>query len=52
MKEQQTPADKAIKRITLRLDPELYDKLQAEAKRERRSLHAQVVWLLEKATAR
>lgn len=52
MVEQQTPPEKMIKRVTLRLEPELYEKLKAQAKRERRSLHAQVVWLLDQATTK
>lgn len=50
MKEHTTP--QAIKRVTLRLDPALYEKLAAEARAQRRSLHAQVVWMLEQATTR
>ena len=34
-------------RISLRLPPALHKRLQAQAQHERRSLHAQVVWLLE-----
>jgi hypothetical protein len=34
-------------RISLRLEPALHKRLQAQAQHERRSLHGQVVWLLE-----
>jgi hypothetical protein len=34
-------------RISLRLPPALHKRLQAQAQRERRSLHGQIVWLLE-----
>lgn len=34
-------------RISLRLPPALHKWLQAQARRERRSLHGQIVWLLE-----
>lgn len=50
MEEHTTPGNKAIKRVTLRLDRALYEKLAAEARKQRRSLHAQVVWMLEQAT--
>jgi hypothetical protein len=38
-------------RISLRLSPELHTMLQARAQRERRSLHGQIVWLLETTLA-
>jgi hypothetical protein len=34
-------------RISLRLEPALHTRLQAQARHERRSLHGQIVWLLE-----
>jgi hypothetical protein len=34
-------------RISLRLPPALHKRLQAQAQYERRSLHGQLVWLLE-----
>ena len=34
-------------RISLRLEPALHKRLQAQAQHERRSLHGQIVWLLE-----
>jgi hypothetical protein len=34
-------------RISLRLPPALHKRLQAQAQHERRSLHGQIVWLLE-----
>jgi hypothetical protein len=34
-------------RISLRLEPALHKRLQAQARHERRSLHGQIVWLLE-----
>ena len=34
-------------RISLRLPPALHKQLQAQAQHERRSLHGQIVWLLE-----
>jgi hypothetical protein len=34
-------------RISLRLPPALHKRLQAQAQHERRSLHGQLVWLLE-----
>ena len=37
------------KKITIRVSPELHEALTKLAERERRSLHMQVVWLLEKA---
>ena len=37
-------------RISLRLEPALHKRLQAEAQHERRSLHGQIVWLLEHTT--
>jgi len=36
-------------RFLLRLPPELHDQLSALAARERRSLHAQILYLLERA---
>jgi hypothetical protein len=38
-----------IIRFMLRLSPELHDRLRALAVRERRSLHAQILYLLEQA---
>jgi hypothetical protein len=37
-------------RISLRLEPALHERLQAQAQQERRSLHGQIVWLLEHIT--
>jgi hypothetical protein len=34
-------------RISLRLPPALHKQLQEQAQHERRSLHGQIVWLLE-----
>jgi hypothetical protein len=34
-------------RISLRLPPALHKRLQEQAQHERRSLHGQIVWLLE-----
>jgi hypothetical protein len=34
-------------RLSLRLPPALHKRLQAQAQHERRSLHGQIVWLLE-----
>ena len=34
-------------RISLRLPPVLHTRLQEQAQHERRSLHSQIVWLLE-----
>ena len=34
-------------RISLRLSPALHKQLQEQAQHERRSLHGQIVWLLE-----
>jgi hypothetical protein len=34
-------------RVSLRLPAELHRRLQAQAQHERRSLHGQIVWLLE-----
>ena len=34
-------------RISLRLPPALHRRLQEQAQHERRSLHGQIVWLLE-----
>lgn len=38
-----------IIRFVLRLSPALHDKLKSLAERERRSLHSQIIYLLEKA---
>ena len=38
-------------RISLRLSPALHKQLQAQARQERRSLHGQIVWLLESTLA-
>ena len=38
-----------IIRFVLRLSPTLHDKLKALAERERRSLHSQIIYLLERA---
>lgn len=35
--------------LSLRLTPEIHARLKALADRERRSMHAQVVWMLERA---
>ena len=43
-----TDQDRII-RFVLRLAPELHDRLRALAARERRSLHAQILYLLERA---
>jgi hypothetical protein len=37
-------------RFLLRLPPELHEQLRLLATRERRSLHAQILYLLEQAT--
>ena len=34
-------------RISLRLEPALHKRLQEQSQHERRSLHGQIVWLLE-----
>jgi hypothetical protein len=34
-------------RVSLRLSPALHKRLQERAQHERRSLHGQIVWLLE-----
>jgi hypothetical protein len=36
-------------RFVLRLSPDVHDRLRALAARERRSLHAQILYLLEQA---
>jgi hypothetical protein len=41
-------ADRVI-RFMLRLSPELHDRLKALAVREHRSLHGQILYLLEQA---
>jgi hypothetical protein len=38
-------------RISLRLPPLLHQRLQAQAQHERRSLHGQIIWLLEHTIA-
>lgn len=38
-----------VLRFVLRLSPELHARLKALADRERRSLHAQIIYMLEKA---
>ena len=38
-------------RISLRLSPALHKLLQEQAQNERRSLHGQIVWLLENTLA-
>jgi len=43
-----TQADKVI-RFVLRLPPELHDRLRALAAAEHRSLHGQILYLLERA---
>ena len=40
-----------MKRFTLRLPIELYDKIARLAKLEKRSIHAQILYILEKETA-
>ena len=37
-------------RISLRLPPALHKRLQERAQHERRSLHGQIVWLLDHTT--
>lgn len=37
------------KSFTLRLPPELYEPIATMAERERRSLHGQVLWMLDRA---
>jgi len=39
-------------RISLRLSPAIHKQLQAQAQHEHRSLHGQIVWLLESTLAR
>jgi hypothetical protein len=39
-----------IIRFVIRFSPRLHEKLKAMAEREHRSLHSQIVYLLEKAT--
>ena len=38
-------------RISLRLPPALHKRLREQARYDRRSLHGQIVWLLENTTA-
>jgi hypothetical protein len=40
--------DKVV-RFVLRLPPDLHDRLKALAARERRSLHSQILYLLQRA---
>ena len=37
-----------MKRVTLRMNLELYEKIVHLAKRERRSIHAQILYILER----
>jgi predicted HicB family RNase H-like nuclease len=48
MKKHQTPED--VKPMTLRLPADLHEQLVTLAEREQRSLHAQIIWELRKAT--
>jgi hypothetical protein len=41
---------KGVIRFLLRLPPELHERLRLLAARERRSLHAQILYLLERST--
>jgi hypothetical protein len=46
------PSNKSVAvRISLRLSPALHKQLQAQAQQEHRSLHGQIVWLLESTLA-
>lgn len=40
-----------MKQISLRLPDELHARLKAEAERNRRSLHAEILWRLEQGTS-
>jgi hypothetical protein len=45
----QTQAERIV-RFMLRLPPELHERLRTLAAREHRSLHGQILYLLERAT--
>jgi predicted HicB family RNase H-like nuclease len=47
-RQQRNPVPDTVKQITLRLPDELHATLKAAAKASRRSLHAEILWRLER----
>ena len=43
------PDEATIKTVLLRLDPRLHRRVEGLAQRSRRSVHAQLLWLIERA---
>ena len=43
------PDEITIKPVLLRLDPRLHKRVERLAQRSRRSVHAQLLWLIERA---
>ena len=43
------PNEATIKPVLLRLDPRLHKRVERLAQRSRRSVHAQLLWLIERA---